>query len=79
MYPAVGTTTGRGRGPSERAQSNRKLDGRIRKIFDRHKQRYEAPRITTDLHDEGIECSENRAARRMRALGLRAIQVKRAR
>jgi putative transposase len=29
-----------------------------------------------DLHDEGFECSENRVARRMRVLGLRAIQAK---
>jgi len=29
------------------------------------------------LHDEGIECSENRVARRMRRLGLKAIQAKR--
>ena len=65
----------RGRGLSGRAQSNRELDSRIRKIFSRHQQRYGAPRITTDLHDEGIECSENRVARRMRALGLRAIQA----
>jgi len=61
----------RARGPSQRALSNRDLDRRIRKIFDRHKQRYGAPRITTDLHDEGARCSENRVARRMRALGLR--------
>ena len=64
------------RGPSRRTQSNRKLDSRIRTIFSRHKQRYGVPRITTDLHDEGIECSENRVARRMRALGLQAIQAK---
>ncbi len=64
------------RAPSQRALSNRDLDSRIRKIFSRHKQRYGAPRITTDLHDEGIECSENRVARRMRTLGLRAIQAK---
>ena len=64
------------RGPSRRTQSNRKLDSRIRTIFSRHKQRYGAPRITTDLHDEGVKCSENRVARRMRALGLRAIQAK---
>ena len=66
----------RARGPSRRARSNRDLDNRIRKIFARHKQRYGAPRVTTDLHDEGVKCSENRVARRMRALGLRAIQAK---
>ena len=64
------------RGPSQRVRSNRDLDSRIQKIFARHKQRYGAPRITTDLHDEGVRCSENRVARRMRALGLRAIQAK---
>ena len=63
------------RGPSQRVRSNRDLDSRIQKIFARHKQRYGAPRITTDLHDEGVRCSENRVARRMRALGLRAIQA----
>ena len=63
-------------GPSRRALSNRKLDRRIREIFARHRQCYGVPRITDELHDEGIECSENRVARRMRALGLRAIQAK---
>ena len=62
--------------PSPRALFNRGLDSRIRGIFNRHKQRYGAPRILKDLHDEGVECSENRVARRMRAMGLRAIQAK---
>ena len=63
-------------GPSRRALSNKDLDNRIRRIFARHKQRYGAPRIADALHDEGIECSENRIARRMRILGLKAIQAK---
>ena len=53
------------RGPSRRACSNRDLDSRIRKIFVRHKQRYGAPRITTDLHDEGVKCSENRVTQQL--------------
>ena len=65
-----------GRGLSRRTQSNKELDRRIHELFARHRQRYGAPRITDDLHDEGIECSENRVARRMRALGLKAIQAK---
>ena len=65
-----------GRKPSQQERSNRELDSRIRELFARHKQRYGAPRITDDLHDEGFNCSENRVARRMRALGLRAIQAK---
>jgi transposase InsO family protein len=52
------------------------LDSRIREIFAEHRQCYGAPRITDALHDDGIECSENRVARRLRALGLKAIQAK---
>jgi len=66
----------RARGPNQQERSNRELDSRICKLFVRHKQRYGAPRIMDDLRDEGFECSENRVARRMRALGLRAIQAK---
>ncbi len=66
----------RTRGPSQQERSTRELDSRIRELFARHKQRYGAPRITDDLHDEGIACSENRVARRMRVLGLKAIQAK---
>ena len=62
--------------PSQRAQSNRKIDQRIRTIFALHHERYGAPRITDSLHDEGFKCSENRVARRMQALGLKAIQAK---
>ena len=36
----------------------------------------EHPGFTDALHDEGTACSENRVARRMRALGLKAIQAK---
>ena len=66
--------TARGRG--RRVRSNNELDRRISQTFAEHRQRYGAPRITAALHDEGIECSENRIARRMRALGLQAIQAK---
>jgi putative transposase len=64
------------RGPSRRALSNRVLDRRIGEIFSCHRQRYGAPRIADTLRDESIQCSENRVARRMRTLGLRAIQAK---
>ena len=57
-------------------RSNIALDRRIREIFTEHRQRYGAPRLTEALHDEGLTCSENRVARRMRALGLEAIQAK---
>ena len=64
------------RGLSRRGRSNNDLDRRIREIFAEHRQRYGAPRITDALHDEDMTCSENRVARRMRALGLEAIQAK---
>ncbi len=63
-------------GVSRCASSNEALDERIAKIFEVHKARYGAPRITDELHDEGVACSENRVARRMRILHLRAIQAK---
>ena len=66
----------RARGPSQWAQSNRELDQRIRAIFAHHRQRYGVPRVTDVLHDEGTRCSKNRVARRMQALGLKAIQAK---
>ncbi|MEO8327104.1 MAG: IS3 family transposase [Nitrospirota bacterium] len=65
-----------GRGLSRHVLSNSKLDKRIREVFTGHRQRDGAPRITDALHDEGLECSENRMARRMRVLGLKAIQAK---
>lgn len=61
---------------SQCVRSNTALDRRIREIFAGHRQRYGAPRIAEALHDEGITCSENRIARRMRILGLQAIQAK---
>ena len=61
---------------SQCVRSNIALDRRIRAIFAGHRQRYGAPRIAEALHDEGITCSENRIARRMRILGLQAIQTK---
>jgi transposase InsO family protein len=59
-----------------RRYSNVVLDGQIREVFDEHKGRYGAPRITDELKDRGVVCSENRVARHMRQLGLRAIQAK---
>ena len=59
-----------------RQSSNAALDCEIRAIFSEHRGRYGAPRIADELKDRGIVCSENRVARRMQALGLRAIQAK---
>ncbi len=64
------------RGLSSHIPSNVDLDRRIRTIFTEHRQRYGAPRIATTLQQEGLPCSENRMARRMQGLNLRAIQAK---
>ncbi len=64
------------RGLSQGAQANHELDQRICEVFARHRQRYGVPRVTDALHDEGTRCSMNRVARRMRVLGLKAIQAK---
>ena len=62
--------------PGSRACANQLLDGHIRQVFRRHKERYGSPRIAGELHDNGIAGSENRIARRMRVLGLQAVQRK---
>lgn len=61
------------RKPGTRTLSNHALDKTIKKIFAGHKQRAGSPRIAMDLQAQGICCSENRVARRMKALGLRAL------
>ena len=64
------------REPSARSRSNEALDGHIHAIFRRHKGRYESPRITDDLWDLEVPCSENRVARRMRHMRLKAVQAR---
>lgn len=53
-------------------QSNRILDVHIKSVFKRHKSRYGAPRITRALNQSQVSCSENRVARRMKILNLKA-------
>ena len=60
------------RPPSKRELSNRQLDVHIQAIFMTHKGRYGSPRITNELIDRGIPCSENRVVARMKALNLQA-------
>jgi putative transposase len=64
------------RRPSRRAIANDRLDGHIRQVFDQHKQRYGAPRIVDEINGHGQSCSKNRVARRMRVMGIQAIQRK---
>lgn len=60
------------RKPGMRFKSNEDLDKKIQTVFQKHKSRYGADRITDDLHEKGEKCSKNRVARRMKHLGLHA-------
>ncbi len=62
----------KGRGERPKDEENRRLDADIRRLFDLHKARYGAPRLTLELREEGWTVSRKRVAKRMRALGLRA-------
>lgn len=55
---------------SARAQSDRIVSARIRESFEASDRTYGSPRVRRDLLDWGVPCSENRAARLMRMLGL---------
>jgi transposase InsO family protein len=59
-------------GHRPRARSNAQLDAEIRHVYQSHLGRYGSPRVTRVLQSRAIVCSENRVARRMRALGLAA-------
>lgn len=64
------------RPPSLRDEANDHLDEKIKAIFDQHKSRYGSPRITKELLEQGNSASENRVAKRMNALDLKAKQAK---
>lgn len=64
------------RGESPRDEENRRLEADLRRLFDFHKSRYGAPRLTEDLRAEGWRVSRRRVAKRMRALGLKAKAAK---
>jgi len=55
-------------------RANDILDSHIRQVFGQHKQRYGAPRIADEVHGQGLPCSENRVARRMRVMGIQGVQ-----
>lgn len=62
----------RKRKSGKRLLANNALDQKVMAIFNEHKGRYGAKRITDELHDNGEICSKNRVAKRMNQLGLRA-------
>lgn len=61
------------RSPSKQRLANRRLDLKIKAVYDEHKQRYGEPRITRQLRQQGETCSHARVARWMKAMGLKAI------
>lgn len=52
------------------------LDEKIQFTFDLHKGRYGSPRITDELRAKGETCGRHRVARRMKALGMKAVAAK---
>ena len=60
-----------------RARQTGCLDQEIRTVFAANRCAYGSPRVTLELQDRGWRCGENRVARRMRLLGLRARQRRR--
>lgn len=60
------------RKPGKQEQANKGLDKKIVDLFNKHKERYGAPRLTDELRDEGEMCSKNRVSRRMKHLGIKA-------
>jgi len=62
---------------SKRSAANEKLDHHIRTVYEQNKGRYGSPRIAEALNDQGLDCSENRVAARMRKNGIKAKTKKR--
>lgn len=57
-------------------KANEELDKRILEEFNKSKKRYGSPKITKILKNQGIQVSQKRVARRMKALGIKSIIVK---
>ena len=62
--------------PSSREQEDTRLCERVTAIFWRHKRRYGARRIASELADHDIVCSDRRVGKLLKRQGLRAIQPK---
>jgi transposase InsO family protein len=62
--------------PSQRAERDAELTPLVRALFWKHKRRYGARRIASELADRGEVCSPRRVAKIMKIQRLRAIQPK---
>jgi transposase InsO family protein len=58
--------------PTKRQISNEDLDKKIQHIFASHQSCYGSPRLTKELKEKCVLCSENRVARRMKTIGIKA-------
>jgi len=65
------------RGLSQRQEENQLLVKMIKDIWKKFRRVYGSPRITAELHDQGISCGKNRVARLMRENGIKARTKKR--
>lgn len=63
--------------PSTRARERAALDERVKAVFDAHKGRYGAPRITRELSELGHGYDEKTVAASLRRQGLRARAARR--
>ena len=57
-------------------KANEELDKKVLAEFEKSKRRYGSPKITKILNKQGIKVSQKRVARRMKALGIKSITVK---
>ncbi|WP_165481412.1 IS3 family transposase [Legionella brunensis] len=61
---------------SSQQRANEALDKKIATIFNHHKKRYGAPRITRVLKSHNEQCSHTHVARWMKQMGLVAVAKK---
>lgn len=66
----------RTREPSEQAKRRESIGQRLETLYHCFRRRYGARRLTVELNDEGIACSENYVADVMRERGLKALNGK---
>tara|TARA_R110002073_G_scaffold276337_2_gene440193 strand:+ start:966 stop:1850 length:885 start_codon:yes stop_codon:yes gene_type:complete len=66
----------RTREPSEQAKRRESIGERLEALYYAFKRRYGARRLTEELNEEGIACSENYIAEIMRERGLKALNGK---
>lgn len=60
-------------GRDSREEFRKNLDKKIREFWDGSEQTYGAPRITSDLHEEGIFVDKKTVAKAMRRMGIEGI------